>query len=136
MSKKSDYARISITLPHEVLAAADRIAASSNRSRSWVIAEAVRMMGDHDSCQPPLPRTQGVREVLALQHEKAKSPLGEQRFIQLQADLELSPEGRVQASEEVARLDTMLRPGHADQLLSFARYEDYLAWDRRSRIRP
>ena len=36
------YARISITLPAEDLAAADRLAAQQDRSRSWIVAEAIR----------------------------------------------------------------------------------------------
>lgn len=42
MSKSSPYARISLTLPPEVLAQADRVAGELERSRSWVIAEAIR----------------------------------------------------------------------------------------------
>ncbi|MGH7528616.1 MAG: ribbon-helix-helix domain-containing protein, partial [Gemmatimonadales bacterium] len=42
MPRKPSYARVSITLPREVLAAADRHARELDRPRSWVIAEAVR----------------------------------------------------------------------------------------------
>ncbi|MBA3498014.1 MAG: ribbon-helix-helix protein, CopG family, partial [Gemmatimonadales bacterium] len=40
MTRKRPYARISITLPREVLAAADSQAKALDRPRSWVIAEA------------------------------------------------------------------------------------------------
>jgi hypothetical protein len=42
MKSEHPYARIAITLPPEDLAAADRLAAALDRSRSWVIAEALR----------------------------------------------------------------------------------------------
>lgn len=38
------YARIAITLPRELLVAADRRARELDRSRSWVIAEAIRLV--------------------------------------------------------------------------------------------
>jgi hypothetical protein len=38
----TNYSRISITLPPEVLAAADRLAKRLDRPRSWVVAEAIR----------------------------------------------------------------------------------------------
>jgi len=37
-----NYARIAITLPPDDLAAADRLAAAHDRSRSWIVAEALR----------------------------------------------------------------------------------------------
>jgi metal-responsive CopG/Arc/MetJ family transcriptional regulator len=42
MTSRQPYARIAITLPPEDLAAADRLAAQQDRSRSWIVAEAVR----------------------------------------------------------------------------------------------
>ena len=42
MPTAKPYARIAITLPESELAAADRLAKSQDRSRSWVIAEAIR----------------------------------------------------------------------------------------------
>jgi predicted transcriptional regulator len=42
MTPRKSYARIAITLPPEDLVAADRLAEELDRSRSWVIAEAVR----------------------------------------------------------------------------------------------
>lgn len=136
MSTKPPYSRISITLPKEVLELADRLAASLGRSRSWVIADGVRKLTDVGGYLPRLATKPMVRERSTPAYGTADSRLGEHRSLQLQADLQLSPEERVRAGEEVARLDTILRPSHRDQLLSFTRYEDYLAWDHRSRIRP
>ncbi len=136
MSKPKEYARISITLPKEVLEAADAMAASQSRSRSWVIAEGVRRLADSDSHRMHAPRPPRASEVREPGSWIADSRLEEQRFLQLLADLQLSAEQRVRASEEAARLDALIRPGQGDQSLAFTRYEDYLAWDHRSRIGP
>ena len=53
------YARISVTLPKEILAAADRRAKQLDRPRSWVIAEALRQW-EAGSAPASAPRT--VRE--------------------------------------------------------------------------
>src|ERR1035437_6776604 len=42
MIKKPRYAKIAITIPEDDLAAADAVARERDRSRSWVISEAVR----------------------------------------------------------------------------------------------
>jgi hypothetical protein len=57
--------------------------------------------------------------------------LGDYRADQLDADLALTPEQRVRAAEESARLSDLKRPRwRAQRLLVFERYEDYLAWKR------
>ncbi len=114
MRKSQEYARISITLPEDTLEAADRMAVSLSRSRSWVIAEAVRRLADSGGYAMDAPMKPVV------------SGAGPQ----------LSPEGCVRSSEEAARQDITRPPRPVEQLLSFTRYEDYLAWDLRSRIRP
>lgn len=138
MRKPQAYARISVTLPRDVLAEADRIAAELGRSRSWVLAEGVRKL----AVDPRHPEQSSSRKApllkgpATLPYGAQASGLGEYRLAQLQSDMRMGPEDRVRASEEMTRLSEMLYPGRPDQLLSFARYEDYLAWDFRSRIRP
>ena len=101
------FARIAITLPQEDLAAADRIASEQDRSRSWVIAEAVR--------------------------QYARAGLGPSRHRQLAADLRLTPEQRVRAAEDTEGVAT-LRLGKAQsrrqRVLAFERYDDFLDWKR------
>lgn len=119
MPKRSVFARIAITLPRELLAAADRHARALDRSRSWVIAEAIRRFAPN----PPTdargltPRTAG---------------LGESRRAQLVADLRLSPEERVREAEETLRA-TETTPVSAGRhgIVAFDRFEDYLDWKRR-----
>ncbi len=120
MSGKRKYAKIAITLPEEDLRTADRLAKQQDRPRSWIIAEALRRY----AANAPPPRSPG--------HASTNDPgLGESRRAQLLADLRLSPEERVRAAEETARVSWMLRPPLAKRVLSFERYEDYLEWKRR-----
>lgn len=123
MSTKKTYARISCTLPDDVLAEADRIAAREDRSRSWVIAEALRRYTAPSRTQPAR-----VREPVAPPYE---SGLGESRLAQLRADLALSPETRVKAAEATAAESALLRPSRGTRLRQFDRFEDYLEWKRR-----
>lgn len=57
------------------------------------------------------------------------------RLLQLQADMRLTPEGRVKAAEETASLGYLLHPPTGNRLVQFDRYEDYLTWKRREEIR-
>jgi predicted transcriptional regulator len=104
MPKPRRYARIAITLPPETLAAADRLAHAADRSRSWVIAEAVRRY--------------------------AAAGLGPSRTAQLSRDLRLTPEARVRAAEETTRVADLRHGPRRDRMLAFDRYEDFLDWNR------
>jgi predicted transcriptional regulator len=109
MSKQPPYARIAITLPAEALAAADRIARETDRSRSWVIAEAVRRF--------------------------AAAGLGPSRRDQLKRDMQLTPDVRVREAEETMRVTELHHGPRQDRMLAFARYEDFLDWKRREAVR-
>jgi len=122
------HSRISITLPRDVLVAADKRARDLDRSRSWVIAEAIRAYASAPA---------QVREPAAAPY--AVTPgLGSQRLAQLQSDLELTPERRVRAAEETARLGERVRGARApaNRLISFDRYDDYLEWKRKEGALP
>ena len=122
-------ARISITIPQPLVAAADRLAASLDRSRSWVVAEAVRRYAEQAQA-PESP----VREVTRAQYRPG---LTEQRLAQLEADLALTPEARVREAEDTARLSELGSSESGRQrLLVFDRYEDYLAWERWADLSP
>ena len=112
MPRHIRYARIAITIPEEDLAAADAIAADSRRSRSAVIAEAVRRYAAEPASPP------------------AQPGLGALRLAQLAADLRLTPEQRVRAAEETARVAAARRRLRAHRAIGFDRLEDYLAWKR------
>ena len=123
MSKK--FARIAITLPPEVLSAADRLARRLDRSRSWVIAEAIRRFD----------KPSAVREARVSPYViPVQSGLGPSRLAQLEADLQLNPEDRVKAAEATARLDRLMRPPGGDQLLFFDDLDQYLRWKQRDAL--
>lgn len=88
MSKRKLYARIAITLPAEDLAAADNLAKAQDRSRSWIIAEAIRKYA-------------GTRDSGSVR----ATGLGPFRLDQLKSDLALSPEQRIRAAEQTNRLN-------------------------------
>lgn len=105
-------ARISMTIPPDVLRRADRIAKREGRSRSWVLTEAVRRLAEPTPAQPPR--------------------LDDSRRTMLKADLALSPTERVLAAERTAR-EVPVRP-YASLFVTFDRFEDYLEWKRRETI--
>lgn len=120
--KKSPYARIAITIPKADLESADRLAKREDRSRSWVIAEAIRRYAV--TAATDAPSTDGAQTTSA-------PGIGPSRRAQLLADLALTPEARVRATEETARVSYLRRPPLGKRILAFDRYEDYLEWKRR-----
>ncbi len=125
----SNLERISITLPSGVLAAADREAKRLDRSRSWVVAEAVRRYVGAPAA---------VREAAAAPYGITAPGLGSQRRAQLQADLALTPEQRVQEAEQTAR-DAEVARGRkrsAGRLLFFDRFQDYIDWKQHEELEP
>lgn len=115
--------RISITIPDELVAEADRKAAELDRSRSWVLVDALRRY----LSAPSAVREPGVDYAAGLDSSRAA---------QLAADLRLTPEERVLAAERTLRVDAERgRPPLGDRVLTFDRYEDYLEWRKRDAIR-
>jgi hypothetical protein len=119
MSQSSPYARISLTLPPEVLAEADRLAAGLDRSRSWVIAEAIRRLASEGGVVPKNPPASDGS-----------------RLAQLRADMARSPEERVVAGERLAGAATGPSRGDRDHLFSFRSYHGYLRWDTQTGGQP
>lgn len=128
--------RISITIPESVVSQADERARALDRSRSWLVVEALRRYLAQ-------PLTEGRDETLV--KETTVNPyvvnprpgLGPYRRAQLEADLCLTPEQRVKEAERTARVAELRRPpGPSNRLLIFDSYDDYLAWDRRERLTP
>jgi hypothetical protein len=121
------YARISATLPEEVLAVADRLAGALDRPRSWVIAEALRRW---DGAAAPVPRV--VREA-------APSPYGafevaDARRRHLAADLRRTPGERLRRAGDLARLARARRVGTPrTQIIGFDTYEDFYQWKKARR---
>jgi len=136
MPKAKHYARIAITLPEKDLAAADRLAKQLDRSRSWVIAEAVRRFSDHrESAAPVRGAALRVAEPASAYAVASDGELDPYRLAQLVSDMKLTPEQRVLAAEETLHQVGPLRP-RRHQVLAFDRYEDFLDWKKFSAIRP
>ena len=112
MPRKRRYARISITLPHEILAAADQYAKALDRPRSWVIAEAIK------GYRAEIP---GAAEV------------AEARRRRLLADLRLTPEERLRRAAGLLRLAPAARRPRA-QIIAFDSHEEFAAWKQARRV--
>ncbi len=114
--------RVTITIPAELVGAADARAKALGRSRSWVLVEALRRY---------LHAPATVSEPVATY----RAGIGEYRQIQLEADLSLSPEQRVKEAQHTAlALPSSGRHGH-DQVLTFETSEDYIEWKRKRDVR-
>ena len=120
--------RISITIPPELVEKADEKAADLDRSRSWVLVDALRRYLE----RPPVGAEALDHEATLAVHEPSvgyAAGLGPSRIAQLDADLRLTAEERVIAAERTAAMFT--GGGSApDAVLSFERYEDYVDWKR------
>ena len=113
MPRKPTYARISITLPREVLAAADSQAKALDRPRSWVIAEAIR---SYRSSPPSQAAPPGAAEVAAARRQH------------LLADLQRTPEARLRRAAALLRLAPGSGTRRRAQIIGFDSYEDFAAW--------
>ena len=134
MPKKPAFARISITLPARVLATADKLAKRLDRSRSWVVAEAIRRFGGDPTAGDVAPAT-GVGETRTPPYGARGSGLGDSRLAQLQTDLKLTAEQRVRAAEDTQRTGELIGGSpNVQRLQFFDRYEDYLDWKRKEGI--
>ena len=120
MPRKPVYARVSITLPREVLAAADRQAKALDRPRSWVIAEAIRSYRSGSPSRTAAPP--GAAEVAAARRQH------------LLADLERTPEERLRRAAALVRLAPESRTGRRAQIIGFDSNEDFAAWKKAHRV--
>lgn len=113
--------RITVTVPRDVLAAADRRARELGRSRSWVVTEAIRQYA----------RAAGVREAEAPVY--AVAAVADARRHHLETDLALPAAERLHRAEELARLGRSVRrarSGRRQQIIGFDSYEDFYEWKK------
>ncbi len=120
--------RITITIPESLLQATDERAEALDRSRSWVVVDALRRCLAEARIEPEQgERTYDTEPPVTF----VAAGLGPYRLAQLEADLALPLERRVREAELAARV-TELRttPLRSQRVLTFDRYEDYLEWER------
>lgn len=127
MSKKP-FARIAITLPQEVLASADRLARRLDRSRSWVIAEAIRQFAGSSQWS----RT-AVREQTWSPYATSLAEAARLRHLRTQS--ELTPEECLHRAEELLLLAPSRKGSPLKQIIGFGRWEDFAHWKASLRIR-
>jgi predicted transcriptional regulator len=114
--------RVTVTLPRDLLARADARARQLDRSRSWVVAEALRAY-----LASPVVREPAVAY--------AAREVAEAKRLHLAADLRLSPEERLRRAEELGRLArTAQRRRPRQQIIGFDSYEDYYEWQRKAHL--
>jgi hypothetical protein len=114
--------RVTCTVPAEVLRSADRLAARLDRSRSWVVTEAVRRLVAAPEASPAPAREAPPRLQRAFRAaEQAR----------LTSDLAMTPAERVRISETIARTTPVGgRSAQRNRVLQFETYESYLDWKR------
>ncbi len=128
------YSRVSITVPAELLTAADQRARELDRPRSWVVSEALRVY---------LGRAPGVSGEGLSSPRRVSEPGGPAyaatevaaaRARHLEADLRLPPAERLRRAEELGRLARERQPrGHRYQVIGFDTYEDFYEWKKARR---
>ncbi len=135
--------RITITIPAELVEAADAKARSLDRSRSWVLVEALRqyLTGParpqlvHEPAAPPYASTPSPPAGAATPVDAA-AEVAASRTRRLRAELALTPHERLRRAEELARLgEPPHRPRAGAQVVGFDTYEDYYEWKKSRLIR-
>ena len=126
--------RISITIPKDVLEAADRRAAELDRSRSWVVVDALRRyLGSVGAGGSEGQPARVVREVAPILYVAGE--VAEGRLRHLRAELALSPSERLRRAEELGSLARQAqRRGRRQQAIGFESYEDFYEWKKRRLI--
>jgi hypothetical protein len=120
--------RITITVPAELVRAADKAAKAQDRSRSWVVADALKrgLAG---------PATQ-VREVAVAPYHAVPDAAAFEavRLHHLAADLKLTPGERLHRIEDMGALAPAAQRGARHQVLAFDSYDEFYAWKTSRRI--
>jgi len=131
--------RISITIPEELVEAADRAARGLDRSRSWLVVEALRhyLAGQARPARvaEPVAPYRVPGEGPPVEVVDAAAEVAEARRLQLASGLRLTPLERLKRAEELGRLGRAVQRrerGGATrvQIIGFDSYDDYYRWKR------
>lgn len=96
---KPQLERVTITIPQPLLAAADDLAARLDRSRSWIVAEAVRRLVSSESVITPL-ETPLPRPVAVAPTSSPKAAPTPSWLPRLSKAVSLTPAARLKAAED------------------------------------
>lgn len=140
----SHFRRVTVTVPAAVLDAADRLATRLDRSRSWVVADALRRLTAQPESAGGAGRVSETASSPAAVRDEAPPPPYEVQSAfraaeaaRLEGDLAMTPEQRVHVAEELARISPSDRPRpRFRRVLQFDRYADYLDWKRYRSLEP
>jgi hypothetical protein len=137
------FRRVTVTVPAAVLDAADRLAARLDRSRSWVVAEALRRLIAQPEAAPAAGSVSETASSPAAVGEAPPPPNEVQaafraaEVARFEGDLAMTPEQRVHIAEELARISPSDRPRpQFRRVLQFDTYADYLDWKRYASLEP
>jgi hypothetical protein len=119
------YARISITLPSDLVKAADRRASELDRSRSWLLAESLRQYLAAPAAAPTARASEPAAPAYATRE------VAEARSRHLAHDLKLPPAERLRRAEELGHLARRVQPrARRHQVIAFDTYEDFYQWKK------
>ena len=134
--------RITITIPQEFVEAADAKAKSLERSRSWVLVEALRRYlrnpTSPNAVREPAaaPYTTTATPASPTPPPRAAAEVAASHRRRLRAELALPELERLRRAEELARLGQSSSPPRASaQVVGFDNYEDYYEWKKNRLIR-
>jgi hypothetical protein len=126
--------RISMTIPRSLVKAADRLARALGRSRSWVIAAALREYLEGSGMGPGEAAPKGVVREPLVQPYDGTMEVAEARRRRLRAELALTPGERLRRAWELGYLGRRRQPrGRREQVITFESYEDFYEW-KKSRL--
>lgn len=134
--------RITVTIPADLVDAADARAEELDRSRSWVVSEALRRSLPRSGFGRLAPST--VREPVLQAYDASSSAgvvdiadeIAASRRRRIRAELRLSPGERLRRAEELADLAKAAVPrAPRVQIVGFSSYEDYYEWKKAQLIR-
>jgi hypothetical protein len=116
-------ARITITVPAAVIRQADRVARREGRSRSWVIADALRRQfadAGAEAARVPAPSESAPDLVEASARVRTAHVGGE---------LSLTPAERLARAEELGGIARERQGrGRREQVIAFDSYDDFYRW--------
>ena len=128
------YRRVTITVPADVLKAADALARRLDRSRSWVVAEALRRYSAGGAARrggagPSDTRSSSAGREPSAPPYHVQRAFREAELSRLRGDLAMTPEQRVRVAEELVRtVPAERRRPRYRRVLQFDSYDDYLDW--------